>query len=120
MKMNDEQVEKVLKESWSASPPEGMRERVLRRASAEAARRQMHPPWLAANRWRLALAGVWIGLVLLCGWQDQARQARIAALVGGGSGLRWGARDLNEWRRGVESVLAMVSSADRGKGDDSL
>ena len=120
MKMNDEHVERLLKESWSAPPPEGMRERVLRRANTDATRRQMHPPWLAANRWRLVLAGIWIGLVLLCGWQDQARQTRIAALVGGGSGRVWGVRDLNEWRHGVESVLAMASSADRGKGDDSL
>ena len=79
MKMNDEQVEKVLKESWSASPPEGMRERVLRRASAEA---------LPARPGRIrvlkvACAALAIGIIVFGNISDSARQARMVRANGG-------------------------------------
>ena len=78
MKINDEQVEKLLKESWSAPPPEGMRERILRRASADAlSARPRRIPVLKA-----AFAALAIGIIVFGNVSDAARQARIARVSG--------------------------------------
>ena len=74
--MDDRFVEELLRRSWSPKPPDGLRERVLRRTAQGAARRS------AVSRWKLALAGLGLAAVILTNLANFARDNRIAAMLG--------------------------------------
>ncbi len=81
--MDNERIEEMLRDSWQPLPPEGMRDRVLRRARREApgVRRRFRLfalPWL-----RPALAALGVLIVLLTSVSDSARQSRLAQLENG-------------------------------------
>ena len=121
--MDERQIETILKKSWSPEPPEGMKARILRRARAGTER-----SWFGINRWKLALAGGWLVIVILSGALDQARQTRVIAMVSGGKSANTtgpAPRDLGEWKCSIEGFLAMTSMPENlgGKGtkeSDSL
>ena len=79
--MDDRRLEELLRDSWSPLPPEGMRERVLRRSREELARRRPRIAWLVG--WKPALAAVAVLFVLMMNISDYATSRRIAALTDG-------------------------------------
>lgn len=83
--MDDRHVEDLLLKSWTPRTPDGMRDRTLRRARQELARKQPAPLFILRN-WKLALACIGILIVVLLGISDNARSQRLAAVIGGGSG----------------------------------
>lgn len=124
--MDDRQIENMLRDSWDPQPPDGMRERVLRRAQEQSARSRSGRPILGTARWKLALAGLGIAVVLLGNISDYARQSRIAQMMDGVSstGVAVGERSLLEQRREIEKLLAQALVDDRfgngSRGDNSL
>lgn len=108
--MDDKHVENMLRDSWDPQPPDGMRERVLRRAHEQSARSRSARPILGTARWKLALAGLGIAVVLLGNIADYARQSRMAQMMDGVSAARAavGKRSLLEQRREIEKLLAQA------------
>jgi len=85
--MNDDRIEELLRGTWQPEPPEGMRGRVLARAREETARRRRFDfSWTLG--WKPALAALGIVIVLLANMDDNRREARVMAMVGGSSDLR--------------------------------
>jgi hypothetical protein len=80
--MNDERIENILRESWNPEPPEGMRERVLRKGRLELNRGSRHALVIPINRWKLALVGLAILTVFLTNVSDYARQKRVTEMLG--------------------------------------
>ncbi len=76
--MDENRIEETLRKSWSPEPPDGMRERVLRRARREMPRARAGV--LGLPRWQAALVAVSLAVVLLSGLSDHARQQRLAAI----------------------------------------
>lgn len=77
--MDDKRVEQLLRESWNPDPPDGMRERVLDKASRQASRR-----WtLREHSRQAATVAASLLVVLLTGLSDRARQARLASMSDG-------------------------------------
>lgn len=124
--MDDRRIENMLRESWSPQPPDGMRERVLRRAQAESERSRSARPIFGVARWQFAFAGLGIAVVLLGNIADYARQSRMAGMMDGASagGAAIGTGTLLEQTREIERLLAQAPVDDRfensSKGDDSL
>ena len=115
--MNDKQIEQLLKEIWSPKPPDGMRERVLRRSREEL--KHARPTWLG---WKPAFATVGILMVLASGVSDHCRQVRMARLMDGASPKMSAPFDpagLLKQRQEIESMLAM-SPALNSEGDKAL
>ena len=120
--MNDKRIEEMLKESWSPHPPDGMKERILRRSREEISRKRTRI-FMVAN-WKPALATAADLLVILTNVSDHLCQKRISAMTDGSTpGLMapLSADSLLAQRRGIEELLARlpVSVEDR-KGVDLL
>jgi len=121
--MDDKRMEGMLRESWSPEPPDGMRERVLRRARAELGQ----PTRPAIFQWKPLLATLAIVIVLLTNISDQCRQSRLAAMTDGFSHQRMTAPQGGYWlqrRKEIEKSLALApedgSFFDGSEGDELL
>ena len=116
--MDDKRIEELLRESWSPKPPEGMRERVLRRSREEL--RQTRPTRIG---WRPIFATIAIVMVLGTGISDHCRQVRLAELMDGASPTKMSApfdpSSLLKQRQQIESLLAMTPAGSL-EGDKSL
>ena len=119
--MDDKRMEEMLRESWSPEPPDGMRERVLRRARAELGQ----PTRPAIFQWKPLLATLAIVIVLLTNISDQCRQSRMTAMMDSESLKITAPLDpasLLLQRRAVEGLLAQVPTAggfrNSSEGDD--
>ena len=116
--MDDKRTEGMLRESWAPEPPEGMRERVLRRARAELGQ----PTRPAIFQWKPLLATLAIIVVLVTNVSDHCRQSRMTAMMDGFSHQRMAApldpASLLLQRRAVEGLLAQVPT-DGGFGNGS-
>jgi len=77
--VDDERIEEMLRESWQPQLPDGMREKVLGRARAEAFRRQGLGWFAVSRRWQTALAVAGVLIVILTAVSDVSRQSRLAA-----------------------------------------
>jgi len=75
---DDREIEDLLREHWQPELPEGMRERVLRRA--EAAAPEPRVPWV--RRWQVALVGAGLAAVVATAGVDHCRQSRLNAMAG--------------------------------------
>ena len=75
--MDDKRIEDILRESWSPEPPDGMRERVLRKSRQQVARR----PSRIRFTWRMALAGLGIAIVVGSNLADRSTQSRMAVMM---------------------------------------
>lgn len=120
--MDDKRIEEMLRESWATQPPDGMRERTLRRARAEL-RRRRRP---AILQWKPLLASLAVLILLATGISDHCRQSRLSLMVGSSPSKIVMPPEGNwlKWRREMERSLALVSP-DTGlpngqKGDDLL
>ena len=81
--MNDDQFEKMLRESWKPALPEAMRERVLRRARAELAPARPRQWWFSRAAWRRAFVCVGLLVVIASALSESARETRLEGMVGG-------------------------------------
>ena len=119
--MDDKRVEKILKESWSPNPPDGMRERILRRGREELAPKR-RIPWI--TNWKPVLAAAAVLLVILTNFSDYRSQARISALMDGSQQritVPQGADSLLAQRRRMEELLVRLpSNGDFEKEEISL
>lgn len=111
--MDDRRIEEMLRESWTPTPPDGMRERILRRTREELLSRRSAP-----GRWKLALATIGLLVVLVTGVSDHARQTRLTAMMDGHASSLVIASDMEKasyfsWRREFEGSIAMAP-ADNG------
>ena len=107
--MNDKRIEEILKESWSPHPPDGMKERILRRSREEITHKRTRV-FPVAN-WKPALATAAVLLVILTNVSDHLCQKRISAMTDGSTpGLRYpvSADSLLAQRRGIEELLARL------------
>jgi len=124
--MDDKRMEESLRSAWSPQPPDGMRERVLRRAHEQSARSRSARPIFGVARWKFAFAGLGIAVVLLGNTADYARQSRMAQMMDGASaaGAAIGTGTLLEQRREIERLLAQAPPDNRfengSKGGNSL
>lgn len=108
--MDDKRIEDMLRESWQPEPPEGMRDRVLRKrrqAVRETAPTSPHG-WFS---WRVALAGLGVTIVIATGLADRGTQARLARIAGERSLANSAmiARrpcTLGSWRAGMTCLLS--------------
>lgn len=110
--MNDKKIEELLRETWSPKPPEGMRERVLRRSREEL--RQSRPTKLG---WRPMFATIAILMVLGTGISDHYRQVRLARLMDGASpkmSAPFDPASLLKQRQQIESLLAVLPTGLEG------
>lgn len=115
--MDDKRMEEMLRESWSPEPPDGMRERALRRARAELGR-ATRP---AIFQWKPLLATLAIVIVLLTNISDHCRQSRLTAMMDSESLKLTAPLDpasLLLQRRAAERLLAQVPT-DGGFGNSS-
>ena len=118
--MDDKRMEGMLRESWSPEPPDGMRERVLRRARAELGR----PTRPAIFQWKPLLATLAIIVVLVTNVSDHCRQSRMTAMMDSESLKITAPLDpasLLLQRRAVEGLLAQVPTdglRNSSQGDD--
>jgi len=99
--MDDRRIEEMLRRSWQPQPPDGMRERILRRSRQELERRR--PIWRFALR-RPVFAALALAVLLAVNVSDHYRQARISAMteVGGAKTVPGG---LLRQRRDMEKLL---------------
>lgn len=107
--MNDKRIEEMLKENWSPNPPDGMKERILRRSREEIARKHSRV-FLVAN-WKPVLAAVAALLVILTNVSDYRCQTRISAMMNDPSqqiAAPISADSLLEQRRRMEELLARL------------
>jgi len=123
--MDDRHIEEMLRESWKPEPPEGMRERVLRRARQELARSGR--PVIGISRWRFAAASLALLAILLTGLSDAARQSRLSAMMDGASSPKITASYEGSWlgwHRELKKSLALTpterGASNRLKGDGLL
>ena len=123
--MDDKRIEDMLRESWKAEPPDGMRDRVLRTARQELTRADR--PLARVLRWKPLLASLAVGIVLLTNIADHRVQTRLAALTDGHSTTNITApvnRDFLRQRREIADMLALspadAPSGKQSKGDDTL
>lgn len=72
--MDDKRIEDLLRKAWDVEPPDGMRERVLRKS------REAASP--AVSRWRFALATAGILAVIVLNLMNFGVQTRITAMTG--------------------------------------
>jgi len=115
--MNDDRIEELLRKTWQPEPPEGMRERVLARAYKKMAkRRRFDFTWMLG--WKPALTALGIAIVLLSNMDDNRREARVTAMVGGSSGLKslTPNDDYLKMRRELDAVLARAPFAGQSSG----
>jgi hypothetical protein len=115
--MEDKKIEELLRESWSPRPPDGMRERVLRRSREEIARTR--PSYLG---WRPVFATIAILMVFATGISDHFRQERLSRLMDGASpkmSAPFDPSSLLKQRQQIESLLAAVPTGSL-EGDKSL
>ena len=115
--MEDKKIEELLRESWSPKPPEGMRERVLRRSREEL--RQSRPTKVG---WRPVFVTIAILMVLGTGISDHCRQVRMARMMDGASPKMSTPFDLSsllKQRKQIESLLAVLPTGSL-EGDKSL
>lgn len=78
--MNDKHIEDILRESWSPEPPEGMRERILRRGRVEL----LHEKDNKRRRWftwRTAMVAAGIVTVLLTNLADMSTRSKVAEMT---------------------------------------
>ena len=125
--MDDRRIEEMLRESWKPEPPDGMRERVLRRARGELAHSRQ--PVLGMSRWKFALASLGLLVILLANISDHARQIRLSATMHGSPLTKMTAPytvkgDLLAWRREIQRSLVLAPTGaglvNGLKGDDLL
>ena len=115
--MEDKRIEELLRESWSPKPPEGMRERVLRRSREEL--RQSRPTKLG---WRPVFATIAIVMVLTTSISDHCRQVRLTQLMDGASPKMSAPFDpsiLLKQRQEIATLLAVLPTGSF-EGDKSL
>ena len=79
--MDDRNIEEMLRRSWQPEPPEGMRERVLRRSRQEIARRSGKRPIWGFVRPGPVFAAIALAIVLLANVSDYYRQGRLCAMT---------------------------------------
>ena len=79
--MDDRRIEDVLRDSWQPMPPDGMRDRTLRLARKELARRQGGRRILGMGWWKIALPALGIMIVILTNVADSRLEERIDAMV---------------------------------------
>ncbi|MCL5103053.1 MAG: hypothetical protein M1133_02910 [Armatimonadetes bacterium] len=118
--MNDHQIEDMLRRSWRPEPPDGMRDRVLRRARAELAKPKPGRVF-GMSRWKLALTGIGIAIVIFTNVSDSVRQSHLSAMISGNTPaatLAKGNGSIFETRREIERMLAQspVCSVDSKEG----
>lgn len=125
MKMDDKRIEDMLRESWKAEPPDGMRDRVLRAARQELTR--SHRRGIRSLGWKPLLASLAVVIILLTNIADHRVQTRLAALTDGHSTTNITApvnRDFLRQRREIADMLALnpadAPSGKQSKGDDTL
>ena len=125
--MDDRRIEEMLRTSWKPESPDGMRERVLRRARGELANSRR--PVLGMSRWKFALASLGLLVILLANISDHARQIRLSATMHGSpltkmTASHTGKSGLLTWRRQIERSLALAPTGagliNGLKGDDLL
>ena len=115
--MEDKKIEALLTESWSPKPPDGMRERVLRRSREEL--RQSKPTKVG---WRPVFATIAILMVFATGISDHFRQERLARLMDGASpkmSAPFDPSSLLKQRQQIESLLAVLPTGSL-EGDKPL
>ena len=115
--MEDKRMEELLRQSWQPKPPEGMRERVLRRSREEFRRSR----WAKVG-WRPVFATIAILMVLSTGISDHCRQIRLAQLMDGASpkmSAPFDPSSLLKQRKQIESLLAVLPAGSL-EGNKSL
>jgi len=115
--MEDKRVEELLRESWSPRPPDGMRERVLRRSREEI--RQTRPTRIG---WRPIFATIAIVMVLGTGISDHCRQMRLANLMDGASPKMSAPFDPSSLLKQRQEIASLLATTPAGslEGDKSL
>lgn len=108
--MDDKHVEDMIREQWSSEPPEGMKERVLRRSRQELALRTRRGRLTGLLRWKPLLAALAVLSIVGTGLSDHFRQERISAMTGIDPSVRaeWNADAVLEQRREMERFLAQT------------
>ena len=81
--MNDKRIEEMLKDSWSPNPPDGMKERILRRSREEIARKHASRWTFCIANWKPVMAAIAILLVIITNISDYRCQERISAMMDG-------------------------------------
>ena len=120
--MEDKQFEEMLRESWSPEPPEGMRERVLRRSRRELPARSRRPLF-GMFRWRPMLAVTAVVLILLMGVSEHQRGQRLTALLDtppAGEDVPDFNKSLRDHRLQMLTLMASASSQTDMRGDERL
>lgn len=79
--MNEKRIEELLRDSWSPQPPDGMRERVLRKGR-EALLQERGTRKQRWFNWRFALVGAGLAAVLFTHAADQSTRARLVQISG--------------------------------------
>lgn len=103
--MDDRNIEEMLRRSWQPEPPEGMRERVLRRSRQEPERGR--PTWRFLLR-KPVFAALALAVVLAVNVSDHYRQARMSALTHA-TYAKPLPGDLLRQRREMEKLLAQYA-----------
>ena len=83
IEMDDRRIEKMLRESWSPEPPNGMKQRIIQRNREELARQRSRRPAFRISRWKPLLASMAILFVILANVSDRAAQSRLAKMMDG-------------------------------------
>jgi len=118
--MNDNRIEEILKESWSPHPPDGMKERILRRSREEIAHKRT---WVfpVAN-WKSALTTAAVLVIVFTNVSDYQCQKRIAAMMDGSKSrltAPLNADSLLAQRREMEELFAWLPVSEKDqKGVD--
>lgn len=79
--MDDKHIEDMLKEGWTDTEPDGMRERILKRCREESLRKSRKHSLAFLIGWKPALVGLALLIVLVSGIYDSSCQNRIAMMM---------------------------------------
>lgn len=120
--MNDRPLEDMLRNVWRPEPPNGMRDRVLRHARMELAKPKPGRVF-GISRWRLALVGIGLAIVIFTNVSDSVRQYHLSAMISGDTPAATVARgksSIFETRREIERMLAQSPVCSTDSKDGSL
>lgn len=126
--MEDRRIEDLLRQSWNPEPPEGMRERVLRRGREELSRKRCHWWGMSPFTWKLVFASVGVVLVVFSFVAEVVRESRIHSLSNGLPPARVICTEhpgnLLERRKSIDYYIVIASLGTGAttcqNGDDSL
>jgi hypothetical protein len=120
--MDEKRIEDLLKKAWGPEPPDGMRERVLRKGREALAHKNQEKRGLKIMTWRFALATLGILVVLLTNTLDYMRHERLTAMMGGSDITfpKITLAQIQEYQREIAGLPAFNFGINRTEEDDSL